>query len=224
MIIIKHLIGKKFGRLLVLEKSYKKVYLSRGWVCLCDCGEIVTVDTNGLTSGRKKSCGCYQKESAGNRRREITKTRNIEEALYSRFKKNDDNDCWNWIGRKDRDGYGGVILNGKNIRGHRLSYAYFNNVTVKSLEGFLVCHKCDNPSCVNPDHLFLGTVKDNLMDARDKGRAFVGEKNNKAKLKSLDIPIIRNDSRKHAIIAKDYNVTRATISNIKRRSTWKHIK
>ena len=115
-----------------------------------------------------------------------------------------------------------LCLTVKNIRGHRLSYAYHNNIKLEDMKGLVVCHKCDNPSCVNPDHLFLGTVKDNAADARDKGRAFVGVLNGRAKLTKKDVLAILKDDRIHREIAKDYGVTRATI-NVKRGSTWKHL-
>jgi len=77
------------------------------------------------------------------------------------------NQCWEWKGSKNNKGYGRMIINGKFYMAHRLSYALFVNEIPK---GMLVCHKCDNPSCVNPDHLFVGTNQDNMDDMKKKGR------------------------------------------------------
>ena len=78
-------------------------------------------------------------------------------------------ECWNWIGGKDKDGYGvfGLSSKRKAIRAHKFSYIFYKGQLGKPLQ---VCHTCDNPSCVNPSHLFLGTAKDNVQDCHRKGR------------------------------------------------------
>jgi hypothetical protein len=75
--------------------------------------------------------------------------------------------CWEWTGYRGEQGYGVFSLGGKNHRAHRFSYAH-NVGPVRS--GQMVCHRCDNPSCVRPDHLFLGSGKDNAADCIAKGR------------------------------------------------------
>lgn len=77
------------------------------------------------------------------------------------------NGCWEWNGKRNHGGYGSFTSGGKWHQAHRLALA----LAGVDIDGRLVCHKCDNPSCVNPDHLFLGTHKDNHSDMMAKGRS-----------------------------------------------------
>lgn len=88
-----------------------------------------------------------------------------EQRFYSKINKTDT--CWLWLGTKGKSGYGAFWLNTKPVRAHRLSYVLKYGSFDQSL---YVCHHCDNPSCVNPEHLFLGTNKDNMDDGYKKGR------------------------------------------------------
>lgn len=132
--------------------------------------------------------------------------------------------CWGWSGVFDKDGYG-LIPSGHNkqIRAHRAAYFLFKGVDPCKL---LVCHTCDNPKCTNPEHLFLGTAKENNKDCREKGRASVGSKQPRAKLKEEDVKKILYlltlgvTGRR---IAKDYGVSPSQICEIKNGRSWKHV-
>ena len=91
-------------------------------------------------------------------------------------------------------------------------------------EGLFVCHTCDNPRCVNPDHLFLGTQKDNQRDSIKKERNAKGEKQGHSKLTEKDIMGIRKLNLIQEEIAKIYNTTQANISRIKTRQSWAWLK
>ena len=120
--------------------------------------------------------------------------------------------CWNWTAATDADGYGIFRLNGKNVRAHR----YIINFTRKAT----VCHKCDNPSCVNPAHLFIGTVSDNNQDAAKKVRCrsqklSVDDVKRIRRLRDEGVPVKK--------IAKEYGVTPGHVYHIQYRRTWKHV-
>lgn len=128
--------------------------------------------------------------------------------------------CWIWTGAKNNAGYGNFRYNGKYLNSHRVSYLLFKGHIPPKM---FVCHTCDNPSCVNPKHLFIGTPQDNDDDKVAKGRQIKGSKHKYSKLKESDIPKIRKDKRSHQSIANTYNVSRRLIGMIKEGTIWKHV-
>lgn len=147
-----------------------------------------------------------------------------EKIFYDRILKfvdiNNKNNCWVWWYKKTKSGY--PILEGEYV--HRLVYYLWYGVLP---ENKFVCHKCDNPSCVNPKHLFLGTHGDNIQDMVKKGRNAKGEKTNNNKLKNKQVreikELFKNQYKTISQIADIYNVSRSTISNIINKKTWKHL-
>ena len=122
----------------------------------------------------------------------------------------------------DSKGYGRFTVDGKNVAAHRISYT---ELVDEIPYGFNVLHWCDNPSCINPEHLFLGTQEDNMKDMVNKGRNNnpVGEEAKSVKLKEVDIHYIRNSDRSNNRLSDELGVTAKHISGIRRRTCWKHI-
>ncbi len=129
--------------------------------------------------------------------------------------------CWNWIGAKQRFGYGTILDGKKYLKAHRLSYEKFISPIPKSnesLHGTCVCHKCDNPSCVNPEHLFLGTQKENIKDMTLKNR------NGNLKLtrkQKEEIKELLESGRTSNSLAREYNVAPCTIHRIRDNPIYK---
>ena len=127
--------------------------------------------------------------------------------------------CWLWIGDRNEKGYGRIKVNGKTQKVHRIIYQLkYGNIS----SAILVCHKCDNPSCVNPDHLFSGSHKDNSDDKIKKGRGSdqKRENNANAKLSENDVYYIRNSADKDVVLANIYGVHKSHIQKIRRAERW----
>ncbi len=135
-----------------------------------------------------------------------------------------DGGCWNWVGRYSWAGYGATYFGGKHWRAHRLSYEAF----VGPIGDKHVLHRCDNPRCVNPAHLWLGLPADNAADKARKGRTGrekrSGEKNVNAKLTDDDIRNIRTSNATGGALARQLGVSRALVNMVRRNEIWSHVK
>lgn len=147
----------------------------------------------------------------------------IADKILSRIRV-DENGCFNWIGSSSNGGYGLLYTaSGRRERASRKSYEVFRGPIGA---GMIVCHRCDNPPCVNPAHLFLGTHKDNTRDAIRKGRLAMGSRHGHAKLTEDVVREIRAMHQCGATlteIRQRFNISAASVSNIYNRRRWTHV-
>jgi hypothetical protein len=154
---------------------------------------------------------------------------NLAERFYSYVERTDA--CWLWRGPTDRDGYGIITYHNRASRAPRIAYIIAHGSIP---DGAAICHTCDNPLCVRPDHLYAGSLSDNRRDAQQRNRwarknldnVPRGERNTRARLTDDDVreiraALARNETQ--PAIAKRYGVNQATISSIKLGKTWKHV-
>ena len=147
----------------------------------------------------------------------------LVERFWNKVQKSDG--CWEWTAFRKKNGYGYVRRGGKAMYAHRISWEMENGPIPNKM---CVCHSCDNPACVNPEHLWIGTQAENLNDMRSKGRFNTigrsrGSAHRWAKIDENDVCEIRRRllaGESMAQIARDFNVTRSAIYKIKCGKTW----
>lgn len=122
--------------------------------------------------------------------------------------------CWIWARHGNSDGYGSMRVGGAEHRVHRLSYRAFVGPFDESL---FVCHSCDTPACINPDHLWVGSHADNQ---RDKARK---ERSPDTKLTTEDVVAIRSTHERSAVLARRYDVDTQTVVDARSGVTWGHL-
>ena len=173
-----------------------------------------------MLNSRKGTCGFHE--------------RPIEERFWEKVDRRGDDECWPWIAGEDRKGYGKIWYRGRKAKATHISLQLVGRPVPK---GLFVCHSCDNPACVNPAHLWIGTVSDNGLDASRKGRTRqivrshkpplritgAGEEHPKAKLTAQDVREIRRSSEPSTILAAKYGVSETTLRNARKGISWRHV-
>lgn len=167
----------------------------------------------------------------------------MQSRFWKKVAKSDEDKCWIWNGATNPKGYG-LLGRGSRGMGNEVAHRYSYMIHVGEIpSGMLVCHQCDNRACVNPSHLFLGTPKQNSEDMVNKRRHYMtvdpskirrgfkmpkgsivrGMNQKAAKLTDAIIPLIRDSLLPQRVLAKQYNVSQATITRVKSRKIWSHI-
>lgn len=132
--------------------------------------------------------------------------------------------CWHWRGHRDENGYGKFLVGGKCVTASRVAFFLRNGEWPNH-----ACHKCDNPPCCNPDHIFSGTHQDNMRDMMEKRRhkAYCGERHGSARLTDKTVLEIRKKYKAGNVsminLAKQYGVSFSSIQRVLTRKTWRHL-
>ena len=128
-------------------------------------------------------------------------------------------DCWEWTAAKCSAGYGHLRIDGGLVSAHRFVFA-LEGIDIPS--GMCVCHKCDNPACVNPDHLFIGTYGDNMQDMHNKSRHYKAPKKvTRDQARVIRKIFQRTPGAGQARLANHFGVSQTTISKILRGKLWR---
>lgn len=152
----------------------------------------------------------------------------LEARFWIRVNKNAPNGCWLWIGSKNPHGYGTLSIKKVHTLAHRKSWEMAHGPIPKGsgYHGVCVLHRCDTPACVNPSHLFLGSVKDNHDDMASKGRRPIGSRHPNSKITEDDVREIRKRlarGESGVAVARRFNLAVTNISMIRNRHTWSHV-
>lgn len=210
------MIGKKYGKLTII--AYVDYTWSARYLCQCECGNTKVEALSNLNRKKRTKFDCGK----------CPKTdEELIQYFLSKVTKTDS--CWLWNDSLDRDGYGDVRIADVRFKAHRASYFLF----VGDFEDDkFVCHHCDNPQCVNPDHLFLGTHLDNERDKDLKGRRPVTLNGKVTVLKDEDVLNIKKQFnnlkgtslQRYRLLSEQFKCSVRTVERIIKERSFKHIK
>lgn len=159
----------------------------------------------------------------------IILSKRLLERFWNKIDKKSIDLCWNWKASKTKQGYGKLIYKNKttikNLLAHRISYTIHHNEIPKHL---IICHKCNNKLCCNPNHLYAGNHKQNCNDSIKAGTHFkltskIGIEHHDSKLKEHEVIEIIKSKLSLSELSNKYKVTKQNIIKIKKRKTWKHL-
>jgi len=147
-----------------------------------------------------------------------------EESFWNNVELCEPNRCWKWRGGFRSSGYGHTSRYRKDESAHRLAWEFWNNKKIP--KGMFACHKCDNPACCNPNHIFIGTPKENSEDMVRKNRQVSGERHWCSKLTKEQVSKIkemRNNGETLTAIGKIFGITHGMVGHIASGRNWKNI-
>lgn len=198
-----------------VQSSKKNPHISAKWLCKCDCGNEKIVNECNLYGRGVKSCGCWEYKN----KKVLDHEFNNE--YFQKRVTIDLNGCWIWKGSKHKQGYGNARYKNKLTLAHRLSWI----VHVGEIpEGVKICHKCDVTCCCNPEHLFLGSQKDNVADAIQKGKyenRKQGKRRNKLNWDQVqEIKKLHGEGMSREDIKEKYDVGQTCIAKILTGKSW----
>jgi hypothetical protein len=185
--------------------------------CVCQqCGKTFHVPPYRIKQGPVNTCGMACQVEHRRAKNRAT----AQDRFWAKVDKTDT--CWVWTGTVHPSGYGGLTMDGAVLYAHRVSYEWAHGPIP---DGMFVCHRCDNPRCVRPDHLFAAAQLENMRDMHRKGRGQAGEKHSSAKLAREQVEAIRvryaAGGTSHTKLAKEYGVSPITIGEILRHEIWR---